>query len=52
MTSVSAPQVSFCIPTYNRCRYLASLLESLLVQLADFPFSLDWLDQRRRCLPR
>ena len=39
MTSVSAPQVSFCIPTYNRCRYLASLLESLLVQLADFPFS-------------
>ena len=39
MTSVSAPQVSFCIPTYNRCRYLASLLESLVVQLADFPFS-------------
>ena len=39
MTSVSAPQVSFCIPTYNRCRYLGSLLESLLVQLAGFPFT-------------
>ena len=37
MTSV--PLVSFCVPTYNRCRYLASLLESLLVQLADLPFS-------------
>jgi hypothetical protein len=37
----SAPQVSFCIPTYNRCRYLASLLESLVVQLADFPFSFE-----------
>jgi len=39
MTSVSAPQVSFCIPTYNRCRYLASLLESLVAQLAGFPFT-------------
>ena len=37
----SPPQVSFCIPTYNRCRYLASLLESLVVQLADFPFSFE-----------
>lgn len=41
MTSTPAPQVSFCIPTYNRCRYLASLLESLLVQLADFPYSFE-----------
>ena len=38
MTSATAPQVSFCIPTYNRSRYLASLLESMVVQLADFPF--------------
>src|SRR5215203_1387058 len=37
----TAPQVSFCIPTYNRCRYLASLLESLVTQLADFPFSFE-----------
>ncbi|HSC65654.1 MAG TPA: glycosyltransferase family 2 protein [Caldimonas sp.] len=37
----SPPLVSFCIPTYNRCRYLASLLESLAVQLADFPFSFE-----------
>ena len=37
----SAPLVSFCVPTYNRCRYLASLLESLVVQLADFPFSFE-----------
>ena len=36
--SDTAPLVSFCIPTFNRCRYLASLLESLVVQLADFPF--------------
>ncbi len=41
MTSASAPQVSFCVPTYNRCRYLASLLESLVVQLADFPYTFE-----------
>ena len=41
MTSTNAPRVSFCIPTYNRCRYLASLLESLIVQLADFPYSFE-----------
>lgn len=41
MTSSPAPQVSFCIPTYNRCRYLTSLLESLVVQLADFPYSFE-----------
>ena len=32
------PLVSFCIPTYNRSRYLASLLESLVGQLAAFPY--------------
>ena len=30
--------VSFCIPTFNRSRYVASLLESLAVQLEGFPF--------------
>ena len=30
--------VSFCIPTFNRSRYLRSLLESLVVQLAGFPY--------------
>jgi glycosyltransferase involved in cell wall biosynthesis len=32
------PVVSLCIPTFNRQRYLASLLECLTVQLAQFPF--------------
>ena len=32
------PVVSICIPTYKRARYLASLLESLCTQLADFPY--------------
>jgi glycosyltransferase involved in cell wall biosynthesis len=41
MTSAPALQVSFCIPTYNRCRYLSSLLESLVVQLADFPYTFE-----------
>ena len=35
----SPPVVSFCIPTYRRSRYLASLLQSLLLQLQDFPYS-------------
>ena len=34
----SLPLVSFCIPTYNRSRYLESLLNSLAVSLADFPY--------------
>lgn len=33
------PIVSFCVPTYNRARYLDSLLESLTQELAGFPFS-------------
>jgi poly(ribitol-phosphate) beta-N-acetylglucosaminyltransferase len=32
------PLVSFCIPTFNRSRYLASLLEMLVDQLAAFPY--------------
>lgn len=32
------PLVSICIPTWNRQRYLASLLESLQGQLAGFPY--------------
>jgi glycosyltransferase involved in cell wall biosynthesis len=33
------PLVSFCIPTFNRSRYLASLLEMLVGQLAAFPYA-------------
>ena len=32
------PVVSICVPTFHRSRYLASLLESLQVQLAGFPY--------------
>jgi len=35
---MTTPLVSFCIPTFNRSRYLASLLQSLLQQLASFPY--------------
>jgi glycosyltransferase involved in cell wall biosynthesis len=35
---MSALIVSICIPTFNRSRYVASLLESLVVQLEDFPY--------------
>jgi poly(ribitol-phosphate) beta-N-acetylglucosaminyltransferase len=34
-----APLVSFCVPTFNRSRYLDSLLGMLTQQLADFPYS-------------
>ena len=34
-----APLVSFCIPTFNRARYLDSLLSTLSEQLQYFPFS-------------
>ncbi len=36
---MTEPLVSFCIPTWNRQRYLASLLESLEGQLAEFPYA-------------
>lgn len=36
--SDTRPLVSFCIPTFNRARYLTSLLESLLVQLDGFAY--------------
>jgi poly(ribitol-phosphate) beta-N-acetylglucosaminyltransferase len=36
---MNSPVVSFCIPTYKRSRYLASLLESLVQQLRDFPYA-------------
>jgi poly(ribitol-phosphate) beta-N-acetylglucosaminyltransferase len=39
MTNPQAPLVSFCVPTFNRCRYLSSLLECLVVQLAGFPYA-------------
>ncbi len=35
---MDSPVVSFCIPTHQRSRYLASLLESLLRQLDAFPY--------------
>jgi len=38
MTSPASPVVSICVPTFNRSRYLASLLESLAVQLDAFPY--------------
>jgi poly(ribitol-phosphate) beta-N-acetylglucosaminyltransferase len=39
MTHASMPPlVSFCIPTYKRSRYLRSLLDSLVGQLAAFPY--------------
>ena len=31
------PLLSLCVPTFNRGRYLASLLESLVLQMAAFP---------------
>lgn len=34
---MTQPLVSFCIPTYNRDRYLDSLLQSLTEQLRGFP---------------
>ena len=34
----SSPMVSICVPTFNRSRYLASLLESLRVQLEAFAY--------------
>ena len=38
MTPSPTPLVSICVPTFNRGRYLASLLEGLVVQLAAFPY--------------
>ena len=35
---MSTPTVSFCIPTFNRSRYLESLLETLTLQLNGFPY--------------
>ena len=35
----TTPLVSFCIPTFHRARYLASLLESLVLQLDSFPYA-------------
>ena len=36
---MSQPLVSFCVPTFNRGRYLDSLLGMLAQQLAGFPYS-------------
>lgn len=37
--AMNTPLVSFCIPTFNRARYLDSLLPTLREHLQDFPFS-------------
>ena len=37
MTHPATPLLSICVPTYNRSRYLASLLEGLVAQIGDFP---------------
>jgi glycosyltransferase involved in cell wall biosynthesis len=39
MTTPATPVLSICVPTYNRSRYLASLLEGLVAQMATFPHS-------------
>lgn len=35
---MTAPLLSLCVPTYNRARYLDSLLDTLALQLRDFPY--------------
>lgn len=35
---MNSPIVSFCIPTFNRSRYLESLLGTLVLQLEAFPY--------------
>ncbi len=37
--SRTPPLVSFCIPTFNRSRYLESLLGTLVTQLQGFPYA-------------
>ena len=39
MTHPQPPLVSICIPTFNRSRYLTSLLESLSVQMTGFAYA-------------
>ncbi|MEO5880983.1 MAG: glycosyltransferase family 2 protein [Caldimonas sp.] len=39
MTHPPPPLVSICIPTFNRSRYLNSLLESLSVQMSGFAYA-------------
>lgn len=39
MVVVDKINLSICIPTYNRARYLSVLLEMLAVEMARFPFS-------------
>jgi len=35
---MNTPLLSLCVPTYNRARYLDSLLDTLATQLCDFPY--------------
>lgn len=37
----TAPTLTIIVPTFNRARYLDSLLDTLCVQLADFPYSFE-----------
>jgi poly(ribitol-phosphate) beta-N-acetylglucosaminyltransferase len=36
---MSEPVLSLCLPTYNRSRYLESLLGTLIEQMANFPYA-------------
>ena len=45
----TSPLLSLCIPTFNRGRYLASLLESLVVQMAAFPYPYELVISDNAC---
>jgi hypothetical protein len=36
---MNSPLLSLCVPTYNRARYLDSLLSALAAQMFDFPYA-------------
>jgi hypothetical protein len=46
---MNPPMLSLCIPTYNRARYLDSLLSSLVLQLQDFPYAYELVISDNAC---
>ena len=46
--SHTPPLLSLCVPTYNRARYLDSLLGTLATQMQDFPYPYEIVDLRQR----
>lgn len=38
MPTINSPLLSLCVPTYNRARYLDSLLDTLASQMQGFPY--------------